>query len=171
MEKTTSNLDDVTTRLTEQHRWIRAEFDFLINGSQTDRADRLATLLAYLALHEAVEQRFLHRHLPGGTQRGDEEDALAVAASSLQLLPVDSPEFAQLAGSLGAAVAEHQGREEHELAAGALTAEQLGEAHRALDIVAQMTQQSGGPFPGNSSFAQLRHTARAEINALDSQLR
>lgn len=172
MERTTSTIDAVRDRLADQHEHIIERLRDVYDVAPECRPVRVRQLVRYWAVHEAVEQTVLHPRLAHPDDRAAEGDALSLALASLLELPVDGPHFEQLLATLGTAFRRHDEHERDDLVHSHLSPEDCGEAHRALDIVAEMATQAGGPFlDDDDDFDHLQAIARREVAQLASQVR
>lgn len=171
MERTTSTIGAVQDRLTDQHEHLLDVLRDVYDVAPDCRPVRVRELVRYWAMHEAVEETVLNPHLAHPTDRAAEGQALNLALASLTELPVDGVHFEQLLATLSTAIRRHHQHEHDDLLESDLTPEDFGEAHRALDIVAEMTTQDGGPFADDDDFDHVLAIARTEVAQLAAQVR
>lgn len=153
---TTSSAEEVLELVQQQHHEITELLETVTTSAGEQRQSAFATLRRYLAIHEAVEESFVH---PVGErvlddtdvvgERVDEEDEAGELMTTLEGLDQGSDEFDNVLAELSDAVTAHARAEESEElpeVLAAADAAELGMMAKGLEYVAELVMQPGAPL-------------------------
>ncbi|WP_137122264.1 hemerythrin domain-containing protein [Segeticoccus rhizosphaerae] len=175
---TTSSAEEVMELVQEQHRDLKQLLEAVTKTAGAERSATFSTLRRYLAVHEAVEESFIH---PVGEQeladpdvareRVDEEDDAGEVMTTLEGLDPGSADFEQTLGELAEAVTSHAEAEETEELPALLAAADdaaLGQMAQGLEYVAELVMQPGSPLGrgDTSPFLVILDSAKEELGQL-----
>lgn len=169
----TISVEQVTTTLTDQHRYIRTMMEIVLVHEGTERQAAFVELCRFLAAHEAAEEECLHpaaRKELGSDpavvdRRIDEEGEAGRAIADLERLGTSAPEFWDKFETLRQAVIAHAEAEEHEelpTLGSTLDEVELARMQEALDRVPELASRDGD---SGTSFRERLHAARAEFRS------
>ncbi len=178
---TTSSTDEVMELVQVQHREILQLLGDVADARGDQRRDAFFRLRRYLAIHEAVEESFIH---PVGerefadpdvvNERVEEEDEAGELMTTLEALDADSEDFERVLADLTEAVRTHAEAEETEEFPAVFTAAndaELGQMAQGLEYVVELATQPGGPLGAvdTSPFLVCLDNAKEEFGQLADQ--
>lgn len=161
---------ELTTILEEQHTQIKGLMQAVRDADEPGERQRaFDEFRRFLAVHEAAEEACLHSVIAqedlgknaalANDRLGEEEQAGDVIAA-LEIIAIDSSEFADKFAALEQAVIAHAEAEEHQelpLLAGVASPGELSRLRRALDDV---TVMAGNDQGNDETFEQMLETAQ-----------
>lgn len=169
-----ATLDEVRSIIGDQHEQVKSLIKAVQECDPAQRQDAFKDLCAFLAVHEAAEQEWVHglakADLPSDQShivddRTDEEEEAAGLISELEQMDTSTADFAARFDTLGDAVVEHAEAEEHQelpRLQGRASMQDLATMHAALLRVPAMVTASDREM----AFKEQLRGAKTEFRSL-----
>lgn len=175
MAQITSTPEQVSELLKSEHHDIEEMIAKVKDNSGAARDTAFTALRRFLAAHEAAEETFIHPLADPAMaqQRVSEEEEAGKVIAQLEAMDSATPAFEDAFAKFATSVKAHSEAEEHkelpDLTKDA-SPEELGGMYDALQRVAELASQQGGPIEAESDFASMLASAKAEFSKLSGQL-